>query len=38
MDLVDIILRIICHAEINKKNVKNTANNINTFAVDAKQK
>ena len=37
MDLADIILRIICHAEINKENKKNTANNINVFAVSAQR-
>ena len=32
-DLVDTILKIIRHAEINKRNKKNTANNVNTLAV-----
>lgn len=32
-DLADTILRIICHAEINKKNKKNIANNLNVFTI-----
>lgn len=32
-DFADTILRIICHAEINKKNDKDMAKNINAFAV-----
>lgn len=35
IDLANTILRIICHAEINKENKKNTANNVNAFAVGA---
>ena len=36
-DLADTILRIIRHAEINKGNEKDTANNINVLAVGAQQ-
>lgn len=32
IDLVDIILRIIRHAKINKRNEKNTADNVNALA------
>lgn len=38
IDLADTILRIICHAEINKRNKKDIANNINTLAVGVKRK
>lgn len=35
MDLADTILKIIHHAEINKKNKKNIANNVNALIVGA---
>ena len=36
-DLADTILRIIRHAEINKGNEKDTANNVNAFAMGAQR-
>ena len=37
IDLVDTILKIIRHTEINKRNKKNTADNINALVVGAQQ-
>ena len=36
-DLADTILRIIRHAEINKENEKDTADNVNALAVSAQR-
>lgn len=38
IDLVDIILRIIYYAKINKRNEKDITNNVNTFAMSTQQK
>lgn len=35
IDLTNTILKIIRYAEINKRNKKDTANNINTLAIGA---
>lgn len=35
--MADIILKIICYTEINKKNEKNTADNVNALAVGTQQ-
>lgn len=36
-NMVNTILRIICHAEINKKNEKDTADNVNVLTIGAQQ-